>query len=154
MIAIVTMLTNSNWSATLRPSSRGLCCHHHVNADGVAMMLRAGKLPLNPCQPGMGSKPCPVRQCLNLTTASSGIGLEPSVHCIAKPFWTIKPSFIQIQVSKDGVFTRKTMPQITYLTMTYIRVTIPKSVAWQLSIAVTIATRYSAVRRQTANSKG
>lgn len=58
------------------------------------------------------------------------------------------------QVSRDGEFTRQAIPQVTYLTMTLIRMMIVLGSADDIAMAATIATRYSAVRRQTANSKG
>ncbi|XP_028031489.1 probable peroxisomal acyl-coenzyme A oxidase 1 [Bombyx mandarina] len=52
------------------------------------------------------------------------------------------------QVSKDGVFTRKTDSKLTYGTMVYVRVMIVNSMANHLARSVTIAVRYSAVRKQ------
>ena len=46
------------------------------------------------------------------------------------------------------------MPQTAYLTMTYVRMGIVALIGSMLGRVATIATRYSAVRRQTANSKG
>jgi len=58
------------------------------------------------------------------------------------------------QVSKDGTYTSQTIPQIVYLSMMSTRMMIIQGAADDLAMAATIATRYSAVRRQTANSKG
>ncbi|XP_067943579.1 peroxisomal acyl-coenzyme A oxidase 1-like [Watersipora subatra] len=58
------------------------------------------------------------------------------------------------QVSSDGVFSSQSIPQIAYLTMMSVRTLIVFGAADDLAMAATIATRYSAVRRQTANSKG
>ena len=59
-----------------------------------------------------------------------------------------------MQVSADGVYKRDKIPQIAYLSMVLIRMLIVLGSSNDLAMAATIATRYSAVRRQTANSKG
>lgn len=59
-----------------------------------------------------------------------------------------------VKVSADGTYQRKTLPQVTYLTMTFVRSMIVGQASLELAKASTIATRYSAVRHQTANSKG
>ncbi|XP_059058335.1 probable peroxisomal acyl-coenzyme A oxidase 1 [Achroia grisella] len=52
------------------------------------------------------------------------------------------------QVSKDGTFTAGANSKLTYGTMVYVRVIIVNNMANLLARAVTIAVRYSAVRRQ------
>ncbi|XP_052748854.1 probable peroxisomal acyl-coenzyme A oxidase 1 [Galleria mellonella] len=52
------------------------------------------------------------------------------------------------QVSKDGTFTAGANSKLTYGTMVYVRVLIVNNMANFLAKAVTIAVRYSAVRRQ------
>ncbi|XP_052748855.1 probable peroxisomal acyl-coenzyme A oxidase 1 [Galleria mellonella] len=52
------------------------------------------------------------------------------------------------QVSKDGTFTAGANSKLTYGTMVYVRVLIVNNMANLLAKAVTIAIRYSAVRRQ------
>ncbi|XP_050555124.1 probable peroxisomal acyl-coenzyme A oxidase 1 [Spodoptera frugiperda] len=52
------------------------------------------------------------------------------------------------QVLKDGTFKRSPNSKLTYGTMVYVRVVIVNGMANQLARAVTIAVRYSAVRRQ------
>lgn len=52
------------------------------------------------------------------------------------------------QVGAGGVFTKSPASVLTYGTMVFVRVLIVKDAANQLSSAATIATRYSAVRRQ------
>ncbi|XP_013116939.2 probable peroxisomal acyl-coenzyme A oxidase 1 [Stomoxys calcitrans] len=52
------------------------------------------------------------------------------------------------QVHRDGTFVQSPVSVLTYFTMVYIRCLIVRNVATQLSMAATIATRYSAVRRQ------
>ncbi|KAF6031640.1 ACOX1 [Bugula neritina] len=59
------------------------------------------------------------------------------------------------QVSPDGTYTRQDVPpQIAYLSMTFLRTILVTASASSLAKAATIATRYSAVRRQTANRDG
>uniref|UniRef100_A0A2A4IZR4 Acyl-coenzyme A oxidase n=1 Tax=Heliothis virescens TaxID=7102 RepID=A0A2A4IZR4_HELVI len=52
------------------------------------------------------------------------------------------------QVLKDGTFRKSPNSKLTYGTMVYVRVVIVNGMANQLARAVTIAVRYSAVRRQ------
>ncbi|XP_075166084.1 acyl-coenzyme A oxidase 1-like [Haematobia irritans] len=52
------------------------------------------------------------------------------------------------QVHRDGTFVQSPVSVLTYFTMVYVRCFIVRNVATQLSMAATIATRYSAVRRQ------
>ncbi|XP_075168301.1 acyl-coenzyme A oxidase 1-like [Haematobia irritans] len=52
------------------------------------------------------------------------------------------------QVHRDGTFVKGPVPVLTYFTMVYSRCVIVRNVALLLSMAATIATRYSAVRRQ------
>ena len=59
-----------------------------------------------------------------------------------------------IKVTADGKYTSTQTPQMVYLTMVLIRMLIVLGTGNDLAMAATIATRYSAVRRQTANSKG
>ena len=66
------------------------------------------------------------------------------------PHWLI----LYLKVKADGTYNRQAMPQTTYLTMTYIRMGLVKGSARDLGRVATIATRYSAVRRQTANTAG
>ncbi|XP_067949519.1 peroxisomal acyl-coenzyme A oxidase 1-like isoform X2 [Watersipora subatra] len=58
------------------------------------------------------------------------------------------------QVSTDGEYTRQKLPQIAYITMVQLRMLITLGCGNDLAMAATIATRYSAVRRQTTNSQG
>lgn len=52
------------------------------------------------------------------------------------------------QVKRDGTFVKSPSSVLTYGTMMFVRVVILRDVSNYLSKAVTIATRYSAVRRQ------
>lgn len=52
------------------------------------------------------------------------------------------------KLSPDGTFTRAAHSKLMYGTMSFVRAIIVLSSFWQLSKAVTIAIRYSAVRRQ------
>jgi acyl-CoA oxidase len=52
------------------------------------------------------------------------------------------------QVAEDGTYTKPPTNVLTYGTMMFVRVVIVRDMANYLSKAVTIATRYSAVRRQ------
>ncbi|XP_053382345.1 peroxisomal acyl-coenzyme A oxidase 1-like isoform X2 [Mercenaria mercenaria] len=58
------------------------------------------------------------------------------------------------KVEKDGSYVRTSSPKVTYGTMVYVRSTIVGKAATALSYVVTIATRYSAVRRQTEIKPG
>lgn len=52
------------------------------------------------------------------------------------------------QVKRDGTFVKSPASVLTYFTMVYVRTMIGRNMSMFLSMAVTIATRYSAVRRQ------
>ncbi|XP_013116938.2 probable peroxisomal acyl-coenzyme A oxidase 1 [Stomoxys calcitrans] len=52
------------------------------------------------------------------------------------------------QVHRDGTFVQSPVPVLTYFTMVFVRCLIVRNMSTLLSIAATIATRYSAVRRQ------
>ncbi|KAM7360015.1 acyl-coenzyme A oxidase 1 isoform 1-T2 [Cochliomyia hominivorax] len=56
------------------------------------------------------------------------------------------------QVLADGTFVKGPQPLMLYSTMSYIRVMIVRDVSFNLLQAATIATRYSAIRRQGFNS--
>ncbi|XP_077863417.1 peroxisomal acyl-coenzyme A oxidase 1-like, partial [Saccoglossus kowalevskii] len=58
------------------------------------------------------------------------------------------------QVSPDGFYTKPVQAKLTYGTMVGVRVEIVSAGSYMLSQAVTIAVRYSAVRRQTEQIKG
>jgi acyl-CoA oxidase len=58
------------------------------------------------------------------------------------------------KVSKDGEFERRGNERISYATMLTIRTRIPISCYYSLSKAVTIATRYSLIRKQFKNDSG
>nr|XP_006823809.1 PREDICTED: peroxisomal acyl-coenzyme A oxidase 1-like [Saccoglossus kowalevskii] len=58
------------------------------------------------------------------------------------------------QVSPDGFYIKPIHAKLTYSTMVEARVTLVSDIAYSLSQAVTIAVRYSAVRRQTEQIKG
>lgn len=53
-----------------------------------------------------------------------------------------------VQVKRDGTYVKSPSSVLTYGTMMFVRVVILRDVSNYLSKAVTIATRYSAVRRQ------
>lgn len=60
-----------------------------------------------------------------------------------------------LQVSKEGKCTYSDVPrQLIYGTMVYVRQKIVKDASNALSRAVTIATRYSCVRRQFGSQNG
>lgn len=58
------------------------------------------------------------------------------------------------QIDKDGSYTAPASPKIAYGSMVYLRAMIVGGCANSLSIACTIATRYSAVRRQSELKPG
>jgi acyl-CoA oxidase len=58
------------------------------------------------------------------------------------------------KVSKDGEFERRGNEKISYATMLTIRTRIPISCFYTLSKAITIATRYSLIRKQFKNDAG
>lgn len=58
------------------------------------------------------------------------------------------------KVHKDGSYERRGNEKISYATMLMIRSGIPRSCFWGLSIATTIITRYSLVRKQFKNDAG
>jgi len=57
-------------------------------------------------------------------------------------------------VSKDGVVMKSPQDKAAYATMVYCRIAITRGVAFQLAQAVTIATRYSTVRKQGLGPNG
>jgi len=59
-----------------------------------------------------------------------------------------------IAVSKDGFVTKSPLAKAAYATMIYCRIGITRGVAFQLGQAVTIATRYSTVRKQGLGPNG
>lgn len=63
--------------------------------------------------------------------------------------------FRVLQVSREGKCTHSDVPrQLIYGTMVYVRQTIVADASLALSRAVTIATRYSCVRRQFGSQNG
>lgn len=59
------------------------------------------------------------------------------------------------QVTREGKYAQSDVPrQLLYGTMVYVRKTIVSEASIALSRAVTIATRYSAVRRQFGSQDG
>lgn len=58
------------------------------------------------------------------------------------------------QVTKDGTYTRQASEKMTYSTMVFVRVVLIDMVAFNVGRAVTIAVRYSAVRRQAEIERG
>lgn len=58
------------------------------------------------------------------------------------------------QIEKDGSYTAPASPKIAYGSMVHLRAMIVGGCAKTLSIACTIATRYSAVRRQSELKPG
>lgn len=62
--------------------------------------------------------------------------------------------FYIIKVSPDGKFTKPKNSKVLYGTMMFVRAVIPKDTFGLLSSAVTIAIRYSAVRRQSELKEG
>ncbi|XP_067010660.2 acyl-coenzyme A oxidase 1 [Anabrus simplex] len=58
------------------------------------------------------------------------------------------------QVLEDGTYTKSKSDKLTYGTMVFVRVVLVQDMAGYLSKAVTIATRYSAVRRQSEMKPG
>ncbi|KAJ8736597.1 hypothetical protein PYW08_007253 [Mythimna loreyi] len=80
---------------------------------------------------------------LGFTTVNNGfLGFEH--HRIKRDRMLMKNA----QVLKDGTFKKSPNSKLTYGTMVYVRVVIVNAMANQLARAVTIAVRYSAVRRQ------
>jgi hypothetical protein len=62
---------------------------------------------------------------------------------------------INLFVQQDGTYVKSKNDKLTYGTMIFVRVSLVKNVAAAfLSKAVTIATRYSAVRRQSEMKPG
>lgn len=58
------------------------------------------------------------------------------------------------QLSADGTFTKPANPKLLYGTMSFVRASIVLNSFWNLSKAMTIAIRYSAVRRQSELKPG
>lgn len=59
-----------------------------------------------------------------------------------------------MQVEPDGTYTKPPVDKIAYGSMVMIRAGLVSTMANSLARAVTIATRYSIVRRQTQNRPG
>ena len=59
-----------------------------------------------------------------------------------------------MQVSPDGTYTKTPVEKVAYGSMVMLRVWLVFIMARSLSIAVTIAIRYSVVRRQTQSRQG
>ena len=57
-------------------------------------------------------------------------------------------------MEKDGTYSREGNPKLLYGSMVYVRATIVEGSARALAQACVIATRYSAVRRQTEKFPG
>lgn len=57
-------------------------------------------------------------------------------------------------VSDDGLYEKRGDEKVSYATMLTVRAKIPTTCFWGLSIATTIITRYSLVRKQFKNDKG
>ena len=57
-------------------------------------------------------------------------------------------SVVYQQLSSDGTFTKPANSKLLYGTMSFVRAAIVYDCYWILSRAMTIAIRYSAVRRQ------
>ena len=58
------------------------------------------------------------------------------------------------KVTADGTYIKPATDKISYTTMVHARVMIVSTVAYELAKAVTIAVRYSVVKRQTAQTNG
>ena len=63
-------------------------------------------------------------------------------------------NFILFQVLPDGTYQKLVSNKISYGTMVFVRAFIVREMPLMLSRAVTIAVRYSVVRRQTQNRPG
>lgn len=57
-------------------------------------------------------------------------------------------SYVRLQILEDGTYIKATSDKLTYGTMMFVRVVLLQDIASYISKAVTIAIRYSAVRRQ------
>ncbi|KAJ7388681.1 Acyl-coenzyme A oxidase (Acyl-CoA oxidase) [Desmophyllum pertusum] len=58
------------------------------------------------------------------------------------------------KLSPDGIFTKPANPKLLYGTMSFVRAVIVRDSCWLLSRALTVAIRYSAVRRQSQLKPG
>ena len=58
-----------------------------------------------------------------------------------------------LQVSPEGTYTRPVLDKMMYATMVHARVCLLIVLSYKLSYAVTIAVRYSAVRKESIGEK-